>query len=390
MSPKDDLPDLTRDEMLRYSRHLILPEIGSEGQRRLKAARVAMVGMGGLGSPAALYLAAAGVGTLGLVDDDVVEKSNLQRQVIHGTGDLGRRKVESARDRIRDVNPGVKAELHPVRLTSANAMEILGGYDLVVDGTDNFPTRYLVNDASVLLGRPFVYGSIFRFDGQAALFAAPGGPCYRCLFREPPPPHLVPHCAEGGVLGVLPGIIGSVQALEAIKWILGIGDTGTGSLLIFDGLELTWRKMAMRRDPGCVACGDDPSIDRLIDYDYEEFCGLGEDAEGPPVPEVTPRELKARLNSGESVRLIDVRDPNEWSLVNLEHCGARLVPRDRLSEATAELLGTDGPIILYCRTGERSVLAARELMEAGVTGVEWLSGGILAWQEQVDPSLLRY
>ncbi len=361
------LPDLTRDEAIRYSRHLLLPEVGLEGQRRLKGARIAIIGMGGLGSPAAMYLAAAGVGTLGLVDDDEVEVSNLQRQVIHGTGELGRKKLDSARDRILDLNPDVHVELHHARLTSENALDILGEYDLVVDGTDNFPTRYLANDACVLLGHPYVYGSVFRFDGQMSLFAVPGGPCYRCLFREPPPPDTVPSCGQGGILGVIPGIIGSLQALEAIKWVLGGDGDSAGNLLLFDGLEMTWRTLKIRRDPACLVCGDDPSITELIDY--QDFCGLAEDPDAPAIPEVSPRELKARPDAGEAITLIDVREPPEWRLLNLEEYGARLVPGGRILEAVDELREVEGPIVLHCRGGGRSLRAARRLVEAGVEGI---------------------
>lgn len=388
-------PDLSPAELLRYSRHFPLEEVGVEGQRQLKAARVLLVGMGGLGSPLGLYLAAAGVGTLGLVDDDVVDASNLQRQVLHGTRDIGRPKLESARDRLTDVNPHVELVLHPTRLDSSNAMEILGDYDLVVDGTDNFPTRYLVNDACVLLGIPYVYGSILRFDGQVALFAAEGGPCYRCLFRDPPPPGLVPNCAEGGVLGVLPGIVGSLQALEVVKWILGHRAGSIGKLRLLDALDLSLRTLIIDRDPECPVCGDNPSVTELIDY--EAFCGVASHdtvvfADGAPtaVPGITPTELSRRLDSGESITIIDVREPHEWEIVNLEARGARLVPQARIPELVEELRATPGAIVLHCKSGGRSREAAGRLVDAGVDGVLNLRGGILAWRDEVDPELPRY
>jgi len=385
------LPDLSAEELLRYSRHFPLEQVGVEGQRRLKAARVLLVGMGGLGSPLGLYLAAAGVGTLGLVDDDLVDASNLQRQVLHGTKDIGRPKLESARDRLADVNPHVELVLHPTRLDASNAMEILGGYDLVVDGTDNFPTRYLVNDACVLLGIPYVYGSILRFDGQVALFAAEGGPCYRCLFRDPPPPGLVPNCAEGGVLGVLPGIVGSLQALEVVKWILGQGQGSVGKLRLLDALDLSLRTLTIDRDPACPVCGDAPTVTALIDY--EAFCGVGASAEHARrtgVEGITPAELATRLDAGESITLIDVREEHEWVIANLESRGARLVPQARILEVAEELRATGGTVVLHCKSGGRSRDAAARLLDAGVDGVLNLEGGILAWQEQVDPSLNRY
>ena len=381
------LPPLTPDDRRRYSRHLILSEVGEEGQRRLKDARVALVGMGGLGSPAALYLAAAGVGTLGLIDDDTVELSNLQRQIIHGSADVGRPKIESARDRIREVNPDVQVKLHPVRLTSENAMEVLADYDIVLDGSDNFPTRYLVNDACVLLGKPFVYGAILRFDGQVSVFGMEGGPCYRCLFREPPPPDSVPGCAEAGVLGVLPGIVGSLQAMEAIKWILG-RDTMAGTLLLYDALEPSWRTMELRRDPDCPVCGNAPTVTELIDY--ERFCGMAGEDPDEGVPETSATELRDRLEAGEDIVLIDVREPHEWELVNLEDRGARLIPQGEVLDAAEELKRSEGAVVLYCRSGGRSRRMAGLLREAGVQRVENLTGGILGWQEAVDPSLPRY
>jgi len=387
----DTLPELSRDELLRYSRHFPLAEVGVEGQRKLKAARVLLVGMGGLGSPLGLYLAAAGVGTLGLVDDDVVDASNLQRQIIHGTSDLGRSKLESARDRISDVNPHVELALYPRRLTSDNAMELLGEYDIVVDGTDNFPTRYLVNDACVLLGIPYVYGSILRFDGQVALFATENGPCYRCLFRDPPPPGLVPNCAEGGVLGVLPGIVGSLQALEVIKWILGAGPPSSGKLHLLDALDLSLRTLTIDRDPACPVCGDEPTVTELIDY--EEFCGIRAaegHAERTGVAGITPTELARRLDAGEEITLIDVREPHEWEIANLGSRGARLVPRARILDVVEQLHGESAPVVLYCKSGGRSREAAARLSDAGISGVLDLEGGILAWRDEVDPGLARY
>jgi adenylyltransferase/sulfurtransferase len=382
------LPELSRSELLRYARHLALPQVGFEGQRRLKSARVLCVGAGGLGSPLTMYLAAAGVGTLGLVDFDVVDATNLQRQLLHGTGDVGRPKLDSAVDRLADVNPNVHVARHDTRLSSENALEIVAGYDVVVDGTDNFPTRYLVNDACVLSGKPNVYGSIFRWEGQVSVFAAPGGPCYRCLFREPPPPGLVPNCAEGGVLGVLPGIIGSVQAMETIKLLLGVGDTLVGRLLIFDALDMSWREVRLRRNPDCPVCGDEPTQTELIDY--EVFCGLkpapGEDV-APPVPEITAVETRARLDGDGAPFLLDVREPWEWAIGNLEQFGARLIPLAELTDRIGEV-PEDRPVVVYCRSGQRSETAARRLMEEGRREVYNLRGGVLAWVRDVDPDLL--
>jgi len=392
--------DLSRKEILRYARHLVLPQVGMEGQRRLKAASVLLVGAGGLGSPAALYLAAAGVGTLGLVDFDEVDASNLQRQVLHGTKDIGRSKLDSARDRLEDVNPHVRVVPHETRLTSENALDLLDGYDVVVDGTDNFPTRYLVNDACVLLGKPNVYGSIFRWEGQVSVFAAPEGsadggrgPCYRCLFREPPPPGLVPDCAEGGVLGVLPGVIGSLQALEAIKLILGQGDPLIGRLLVFDALELSFREVRLRRNPDCPVCGDAPTQKGLIDYDV--FCGVrraGEGVDAPAaggpdvVPELDADELAERVAGERRPYLLDVREPWEWALGSLQELGARLIPLGELEERLGEL-PEDREIVVYCRTGSRSAHAVRRLAEAGL-GPAWsLRGGLSAWKARVDPAL---
>jgi len=383
--------ELTREEVLRYSRHIVLPEVGWEGQRKLKAAKVLLIGAGGLGSPLGLYLAAAGVGRIGLVDFDVVDESNLHRQVLYGISDVGRPKLEAAVERLRDVNPHVELVPHPVRLTSENALDLFAPYDIIVDGSDNFPTRYLVNDACVLLGKPYVYGSIFRFEGQVSVFGAPDGPCYRCLFREPPPPGLVPSCAEGGVLGVLPGIIGTLQALETIKLILGRGDTLVGRLLLFDAMALRWRELKLRRNPECPACGERPTLTGLIDY--EEFCGLKTSAAvvdaGDTVPELTAAELKSRLDRGDRLVIVDVREPHEWEIANLGAYGARLVPLGQL-EAHAEELDRESEIVLMCRSGARGVRALRQLRAAGFPRLWNLKGGILAWAEEVDPALPKY
>ena len=382
--------DLSRAELLRYARHIALPEVGLDGQARLKEARVLCVGAGGLGSPLALYLAAAGVGTLGIVDFDTVDASNLQRQILHGTEDIGRSKLDSAADSLLAVNPHVEVVKHEVRLSSENALDILSGYDVVVDGTDNFPTRYLVNDACVLAGIPNVYGSVFRWEGQVSVFATKGGPCYRCLFREPPPPGLVPNCAEGGVLGVLPGIIGSMQAMETIKLILGKGQSLAGRLLIFDALDMTWREVALRKNPDCPVCGDDPTQTALIDYGL--FCGIGVDAAGGvahgiSIPEMTAGELDALLSAeDEAPFLLDVREPWEWAVSNLSARGARLIPLGELTERMAEV-PNDRPIIVYCRSGQRSMTAARQLAEAGLGPVTNLEGGILSWARDVEPGL---
>jgi sulfur-carrier protein adenylyltransferase/sulfurtransferase len=400
--------ELSSAETLRYARHIVLDEVGEEGQRRLKAARVLIVGAGGLGSPASLYLAAAGVGTLGLVDFDVVDASNLQRQVLYGESDLGQPKLDAATARLRDLNPHVRVVAHPERLTSANALDIIGGYDIVVDGTDNFPTRYLVNDACVLLGKRNVYGSILKFDGQLSVFA--GGddaPCYRCLFRQPPPPGLVPNCAEGGVLGALPGIIGSLQALEAIKLITGAGEPMIGRLLLFDGLKLRWRELRLRRNPDCPVCGDHPTVTELIDYDV--FCGITEaaeadmpdadmpDADMPDAEtsrEDTPDEievaqLKERLDRGDDLDLIDVREPFEWRIANLEPYGARLIPMGELGDRVDEL-DPQREIVFYCRSGARSGDVVRYLREQGYHRARNLVGGVLAWGAEIDPSFPRY
>lgn len=387
----DDLPSLTHDELLRYSRHLLLPDVGVDGQRRLKHARVLLIGAGGLGSPTAMYLAAAGVGTLGLVDFDVVDVTNLQRQIIHGTNDIGRLKTASARDSIHDINPHVHLETYDTPLTSANALEIAKDYDIVVDGTDNFATRYLVNDTAVLLGKPNVYGSIFRFEGQASVFATDVGPCYRCLFREPPPPGLVPSCAEGGVLGVLPGLVGTIQATETIKLILGIGEPLIGRLLLIDTLEMSFRTVKVRKDPTCPACGT-REIRELIDY--EMFCGArpsnspaSHAGHAQEMAEITPRELAARIARGDDFDLIDVREPFEWEIARID--GARLIPLATLSQA----IGTLDPnrdIVVLCKVGGRSANAARQLSAAGFTRVANLAGGILRWNDDVDSSVSKY
>jgi len=376
---------LTREELHRYSRHLILPDVALEGQERIRAARVLLVGAGGLGSPAALYLAAAGVGALGIVDFDVVDVTNLQRQVLHGTSAVGRSKLDSARERIADLNPNVRLETHETRLTSANALEILREYDVIVDGTDNFATRYLTNDACVILGKPNVYGSIFRFEGQASIFATPDGPCYRCLFPNPPPPGLVPSCAEGGVLGVLPGIVGTIQATEALKLILGIGDTLVGRLLLIDALGMRFHTVRVPRDPKCPACGT-REIQELIDYD--EYCGTpgGEMPARTDVPEITPTELAARLDAKEELELIDVREPYEWQLGRLPT--ARLIPLGQLPSALSTLDSTR-EIVVYCRSGVRSADATKQLRAAGFRAVN-LAGGILRWSDDVDPTIPKY
>ncbi len=376
---------LSHAEMLRYSRHLLLPEVGVSGQKKLKAARVLTIGAGGLGSPLSLYLAAAGVGTIGIVDFDVVDLTNLQRQIVHGTSTIGRPKLDSAEERLTDLNPNVRIERHEARLTSENALEIIGDYDIVVDGTDNFPTRYLVNDACVLLGKPNVYGSIFRFEGQASLFYAAEGPCYRCLYPEPPPPGLVPSCAEGGVLGVLPGIIGSIQALETIKWIIGAGNSLLGRLLLFDALKLRFRELELRKDPSCPICGANRSIHELIDY--EAFCGIGSE----PVysgPEITAEELSREMGEkGDNLVLVDVREPHEWEIVHID--GARLIPLGQLPERLAELDG-HAEIVTHCHHGARSMKALEILRGAGYGKVRSLAGGIDAWARNVEPGMARY
>ncbi|HUL69324.1 MAG TPA: molybdopterin-synthase adenylyltransferase MoeB [Gemmatimonadales bacterium] len=375
---------LSHPEVLRYSRHLLLPEVGVEGQRKLKQARVLLVGAGGLGSPASLYLAAAGVGTIGLVEFDLVDSTNLQRQIVHGTSTVGQPKLASAEARLKDLNPFVKVEGFETRLTSENALEILREFDVIVDGTDNFPTRYLVNDACVLLGKPNVYGSIFRFEGQASVFSAAEGPCYRCLYSEPPPPGLVPSCAEGGVLGVLPGIIGSIQALETIKLILGAGDSLIGRLVLFDALRLRFRELKLRKDPECPICGEHRSIHELIDY--VAFCGIGDET-APSGPEVTAGELKRELDQGKQPILLDVREPHEWEIVHLE--GARLIPLGQLPNRLAELDG-HADIVTICHRGSRSLRALEILRAAGFGHVRSLKGGVDGWAADNDPEMARY
>ncbi len=383
--PAAELPPLSQDEILRYSRHLIIPEVGVAGQKRLKDARILMVGAGGLGSPIGLYLAAAGVGRLGIVEFDVVDMTNLQRQVLHGTKDVGRPKVESARDRIQDLNPYVDVVAHEARLTSENALEIMREYDLVVDGTDNFATRYLVNDACVLLGKPNVYGSIFRFEGQSTVFCTADGPCYRCLYPEPPPPGLVPSCAEGGVLGILPGIIGLVQATEAVKLVTGVGEPLVGRLLLLDALRMHFRTVRLRKNPDCPACGT-REIKALVDY--EQFCGIRgveEDTDG--IPAITPSELEARLRRGDDVDLVDVREPHEWDICRIQ--GARLAPLSSFASALSSL-DSARDVVLYCKSGVRSARAVRQLQDAGFRRVWNLQGGILRWSEEIDPTVPRY
>ena len=390
---------LTPPELLRYARHLVLPEVGLAGQRRLKSARVLVVGAGGLGSPVALYLAAAGVGTLGLVDFDEVDATNLQRQILHGESDVGRLKLDSARDRLAETNPHVEVITHDARLSSANALSVLADYDVVVDGTDNFPTRYLVNDACVMLGKPNVYGSVHRWEGQVSVFATRGGPCYRCLFREPPPPGLVPNCAEGGVLGVVPGVVGSLQALETVKLILGRGSPLAGRLLIFDGLELEWREVAIRRDPACPVCGDKPTQTELIDY--ELFCGVQPEAEpmtlsaneGPRESagpgDVDVLEASARLTGRTPPFLLDVREAWEWDISNLAPQGAVLIPMGEVG-ARLDEIPRDRQIIVHCRTGVRSGDVANQLWRAGYRDVLNMEGGINAWAREIDPGLRIY
>ena len=378
------LPKLSHEEVLRYSRHLILPDVGVEGQRKLKAAKVLLVGAGGLGSPAALYLAAAGVGTIGIVDFDVVDATNLQRQILHGTSTIGIPKLESARQRIEDLNPNVHVEMLATRLTSENALDIIREYDIVADGTDNFPTRYLVNDACVLLGKPNVYGSIFRFEGQASVFYAKEGPCYRCLYAEPPPAGLVPSCAEGGVLGVLPGIIGSVQALEAIKLIIGRGDTLIGRLLLFDALRLKFRELKLERDPDCPVCGRNPTIKSLIDY--EAFCGVVEEPAYDGA-EVAALDLKEELDAGKDILLLDVREQHEQEITEID--GSRLIPLGQLPDRLGEI-ADHTEIVTYCHHGGRSLKAVEILRAAGFSKVRSLRGGIDAWAVNVDPEMPRY
>ena len=382
------LPSLSNEEIARYSRHLIMPEVGMEGQRKLKAASVLMIGTGGLGAPVGMYLAAAGVGRIGIVDFDVVEASNLQRQIIHGTADIGRPKIESARDRLRDINPHIEIETHETRLTSQNALALFANYDIVVDGTDNFPTRYLVNDACVLMGKPNVYGSIFRFEGQASVFWAKEGACYRCLYSEPPPPGLVPSCAEGGVLGVLPGIVGTIQATETIKLILGAKDTLVNRLLLFDAWQMKFREFKLRKDPACPACGENATIKELIDY--EEFCGLRAQPQAQPdeLEEITATELRQRLDSGKDLQIIDVRETFEYDIARI--AGTKLIP---LGQVVARMNEIDPSreTVMHCKAGVRSAKAIAALKQAGFPGrLINLKGGITAWSDEVDPTVAKY
>jgi molybdopterin/thiamine biosynthesis adenylyltransferase/rhodanese-related sulfurtransferase len=383
------LPELTTDDLSRYSRHLILPEVGMEGQQKLKAARVLCVGTGGLGSPLAFYLAAAGIGTLGLVDFDVVDASNLQRQIIHSTKDIGRKKLDSAEEKLVALNPALNVVKHETMLTSANALEILKDYDIVADGTDNFPTRYLVNDACVLLGKPNVYGSIFRFEGQASVFAAEQGPCYRCLYPEPPPPGLVPSCAEGGVLGILPGLVGVIQATEVIKLILGKGEPLIGRLLLVDALNMRFRELKLRKNPECPVCGANPTVTKLIDYD--QFCGIAPESPKEAsmkngIPQLSVRELKRRLDAGEDVFILDVREPYEYQIANI---GGRLIPQNDVPQRLAEI-DREREIVVQCRSGARSQRIAEFLQQAGYPKVVNLAGGILAWSDEIDPTVRKY
>ena len=379
---------LTNEEVARYSRHLILPEVGVQGQQKLKQAKIAMIGAGGLGAPVGLYLAAAGIGRVGIVDFDVVDASNLQRQVIHGTKDLGRKKLDSAADRMRDINPNIRIDKFEVGLTSANAFEILRDYDLVIDGTDNFPTRYLVNDACVLLKKPNVYGSIFRFEGQATIFAYEDGPCYRCLYPEPPPPGLVPSCAEGGVLGILPGLIGVIQATEAVKIILGVGETLKSRLLLYDALTMRFRELKLRKDRDCPVCGDHPTVTKLIDY--QEFCGIAPQAPAAQAATdgvIEPTEVKQKLDRGDDFTLIDVREPHEYEIARIP--GAKLIPLGQLPQRLAEL-DPNAEIVAHCKSGARSQKAVDLLKQSGFPKVRNMTGGILAWSEKVDPTVPKY
>jgi adenylyltransferase/sulfurtransferase len=401
--PEIELPKLSNDEISRYSRHLILPEVGMEGQQKLKAAKVLCVGTGGLGAPLALYLTAAGVGTLGLVDFDTVDASNLQRQIIHSTATVGKLKVDSAEVALKGLNPYVNVVKHNTMLTSANALEIFKDYDIIADGTDNFQTRYLVNDACVLLGKPNAYGSIFRFEGQASVFATEDGPCYRCLYPEPPPPGLVPSCAEGGVLGILPGLVGVIQATEVIKLILGIGETLAGRLLLIDALGMNFRTLKLRKNPDCPVCGTHPTVKALIDYD--QFCGIEKPASVGPlevardkavnaapvvdgIPQISVEELKKKLDAKEDFFLLDVREPHEYKIANL---GAPLIPVGELEKRVGELSAEkDREIVIHCRSGARSQKAALILKKAGFAHVENLAGGILAWADKIDKSMPKY
>jgi sulfur-carrier protein adenylyltransferase/sulfurtransferase len=378
---------LSKEEVLRYSRHLIMPEVGMDGQLKLKAAKVLLVGAGGLGAPLGMYLAAAGIGRIGIVDFDIVDFTNLQRQIIHGTKDVGRKKLDSAAETMQDINPYVQIDKYEVPLTSDNALDIIKDYDMVIDGTDNFPTRYLVNDACVLLKKPNVYGSIFRFEGQATVFAYGDGPCYRCLYPEPPPPGLVPSCAEGGVLGILPGMIGIVQATEAVKLILGTGEPLIGRLLLYDALAMRFRELKLRRNPECPVCGDHPTVTKLIDY--QEFCGFGRGEE--PVVEtsgdIDPTEVKEKIDRGDDFVLIDVREPHEYQICNIPY--AKLIPLGELPKRVNELNTTD-EIVAHCKSGVRSSKAVEFLKQAGFKRIRNMKGGILAWSDKVDPSVPKY
>jgi adenylyltransferase/sulfurtransferase len=385
-----DQATLSKEEVLRYSRHLIIPEVGMEGQLKLKAANVLLVGTGGLGAPLGLYLAAAGVGHIGMVDFDVVDFTNLQRQVIHHTSDVGKKKLDSAAEKMTAINPHIRITKHEVALTSENALDIIKDYDLVVDGTDNFPTRYLVNDACVLLGKPNVYGSIFRFDGQATIFAYEGGPCYRCLYPEPPPPGLVPSCAEGGVLGILPGTIGLIQATETVKLILGIGEPLIGRLMLYDALAMKFRELKLRRNPECPVCGDNRTITKLIDY--HQFCGIPQQAPAQETAkvsegEIDPVDVKAMIDRGDSFVLVDVREPHEYKICNIPQ--AKLIPLGEVSKRLDEL-DKSADIVVHCKSGMRSAKACGILRGAGFEHVRNMKGGILAWSDKVDSSVPKY
>jgi adenylyltransferase/sulfurtransferase len=380
---------LTTDDLSRYSRHLILPEVGMEGQRKLKAARVLCVGTGGLGSPLALYLTAAGIGTLGLVDFDVVDTSNLQRQIIHSTKDIGRKKLDSAAEKLTALNPSIKIVKHETMLTSANALEILKDYDIVADGTDNFPTRYLINDACVLLGKPNVYGSIFRFEGQASVFATAEGPCYRCLYPDPPPPGLVPSCAEGGVLGILPGLVGVIQATEVIKLILGKGESLIGRLLLVDALAMRFRELKLRKNPECPVCGQHPTVTQLIDYQH--FCGIVSETPEEKgvkngIPQLTVKELKRRIDAGEEVYILDVREPYEYQIAQI---GGKLIPQNEVPQRLSEI-DREREVIMQCHSGIRSQNVAEFLKQQGYMKVVNLAGGITAWANEIDPKMQKY
>jgi sulfur-carrier protein adenylyltransferase/sulfurtransferase len=383
------LPELSNNEIARYSRHLILPEVGMEGQRKLKAAKVLCVGTGGLGAPLTFYLAAAGIGTIGLVDFDVVDESNLQRQIIHSTADVGRPKIDSAAEKLQALNPHLKIVKHETMLTSANALEIIKDYDIVADGTDNFPTRYLVNDACVLSGnKPNAYGSIFRFEGQASVFATEDGPCYRCLYPEPPPPGLVPSCAEGGVLGILPGLVGVIQATEVIKLILGKGEPLIGRLLLVDSLDMKFRELKLRKNPDCPVCGKNPTVTKLIDY--QQFCGITPEPKAAAVqngiPQISPKDLKTKLDAKEDIFVLDVREPHEYQIANL---GAKLIPLGDLPARVGEL-DKKAEIVVHCKSGGRSQKAAEFLAQNGFKNVQNLAGGITAWSNDVDPTIAKY